>query len=53
MHVLALLLYDALRRGDFDPAGGTYADFLARALSGGEAWPGDLQARHLELTTSG
>jgi len=52
MHVLALLLYDVLRRGDFDPAAGSYADFLARALSDGQVWPGDLQARYLELTNT-
>jgi hypothetical protein len=51
MHVLALLLYDTLQRGDFDPAG-TYADFLARALSDGQTWPVDLQARYLELTAT-
>ncbi len=50
MHVLALLLYDTLQRGDFDPAAGTYADFLAGALSGGHRWPDDPQARYLELT---
>ena len=38
-HVLALLLYDTLRRGGFDPAAGSYADFLARALSGGRPGP--------------
>jgi hypothetical protein len=32
MHVLALLLYDTVRRGGFDPASGSYADFLARPL---------------------
>jgi hypothetical protein len=44
MHVLALLLYDAIRRGGFDPAAGSYADFLARALSDADTWPGDLEA---------
>ena len=50
MHVLALLLHDALRRGGYDPAAGSYADFLARALSDANTWPHDLQARYLELT---
>jgi hypothetical protein len=53
MHVLALLLYDTLRRGGFDPAAGSYADFLARALSDGTTWPHDLKARYLELTATG
>jgi len=53
MHVLALLLHDALQRGDFDPAAGRYADFLARALSDRHTWPGDLHARYLELTATG
>jgi hypothetical protein len=53
MHVLALLLYDTLRRGGFDPAAGSYADFLARALSDRTTWPRDLEARYLELTTAG
>ena len=52
MHVLALLLYDTLQRGGFDPAAGSYADFLARALSGGQTWPLDLEARYLELTAT-
>jgi hypothetical protein len=52
MHVLALLLYDTLRRGGFDPAAGSYADFLARALSDGNTWPDDLEARYLELTAT-
>jgi hypothetical protein len=52
MHVLALLLYDTLRRGGFDPAAGSYADFLARALTDEDLWPRDLQARHAELTSS-
>jgi hypothetical protein len=46
-----VLLYDTLQREDFDPAG-TYADFLARALSDGQTWPVDLQARYLELTAT-
>jgi hypothetical protein len=50
MHVLALLLYDVLRRGGFDPAAGSYADFLARALADPGTWPRDLQARYRELT---
>lgn len=52
MHVLALLLYDTMRRGGFDPATGSYADFLARALSDRNIWPRDLEARYLELTTT-
>ncbi len=52
MHVLALLLYDTLRRGDFDPKVSSYADFLARALSDPHTWPGDLNARYLELTVT-
>ena len=52
MHVLALLLYDTLRRGGFDPAAGSYADFLARALSDPNTWPRDLEARYLELTAT-
>ena len=52
MHVLALLLYDTVRRGGFDPAAGSYADFLARALSGVSTWPRDLEARYLELTAT-
>jgi hypothetical protein len=52
MHVLALLLHDTLQRGHFDPAAGSYADFLAAALSDGHTWPEDLQARYLELTTT-
>jgi hypothetical protein len=50
MHVLALLLYDTLRRGRFDCETASYADFLARALSDENIWPGDLNARYLELT---
>ena len=52
MHVLALLLYDTLRRGGFDSADSSYADFLARALSDGGAWPRDPKARYLELTAT-
>ncbi len=52
MHVLALLLYDTVRRGGFDPAAGSYADFLARALSDASTWPRDLEARYLELTAT-
>jgi hypothetical protein len=52
MHVLALLLYDTLRRGGFDPAAGSYADFLARALTDEDIWPRDLPARYAELTSS-
>jgi hypothetical protein len=49
MHVLALLLYDTLLRGGFDPATGSYADFLADALADTNTWPPDLEARYLEL----
>jgi hypothetical protein len=49
MHVLALLLHDALRRGGYDPAAGSYPDFLARALSDEKTWPHDLKARYLDL----
>jgi hypothetical protein len=49
MHVLALLLHDALQHG-FDPGACRYADFLDRALGDGHTWPGDLRARYLELT---
>jgi len=52
MHVLALLLYDTLRRGGYDPAAGTYADFLARALPDASIWPRDLEARYLALTSA-
>jgi len=52
MHVPALLLYDTVRRGGFDPAAGSYADFLARALPDPSTWPGDLEARYLELTAT-
>jgi hypothetical protein len=52
MHVLALLLYDTLRRGGFDPAAESYADFLVRALSGANIWPGDLEARYRVLTSA-
>jgi hypothetical protein len=52
MHVLALLLHDTLQRGGFDLAAGSYADFLARALSDRHTWPGDLHARYLELTAT-
>ena len=52
MHVLALLLHDTLQRGGFDPAAGSYADFLARALSDRNTWPRDLEARYLELTAT-
>ena len=52
MHVLALLLCDTVRRGDFDPAAGSYADFLARAVSEASTWPGNLEARYLELTAT-
>jgi len=52
MHVLALLLHDTLQRGTFDPAAGSYADFLAHALSDGHTWPGDLHTRYLELTAT-
>jgi hypothetical protein len=51
MHVLALLLHDALQHG-FDPEACRYADFLDRALGDGHTWPGDLRARYLELTAS-
>jgi hypothetical protein len=51
MHVLALLLHDALRHG-FDPEACRYADFLDRALGDGHTWPSDLRARYLELTAS-
>jgi len=40
MHVLALLLYDTVRRGGFDPAAGSYADFspgLSRTKGPGPA----------------
>lgn len=50
MHVVALLLHDVLRRGDFDPVAGSYPDFLAAALSDAKLWPHDLQA--LQLTES-
>ena len=46
MHVLALLLHDALLRGGSDPAAGSYADFLARALSDANTWPRGLEARY-------
>jgi hypothetical protein len=52
MHALALLLYDTMRRGAFDPTAGSYADFLARALSDPGIWPRDLEARYLELTAT-
>jgi len=52
MHVLALLLHDTLQRGGYDPAVGSYADFLARALSDRHTWPADLHARYLELTAN-
>jgi hypothetical protein len=52
MHVLALLLYDSLLHGDYDPAAGSYADFLDRALSDVNTWPRDLEARYLELTAT-
>jgi hypothetical protein len=52
MHVLALLLHDTLQRGGFDPKTGSYADFLARALSDPQMWPGDLQARYTELMSA-
>ena len=52
MHVLALLLYDTLRRGGFDPRVSSYADFLARALSDPHTWPDDLNARYLELAVT-
>ena len=52
MHVLALLLYDAIRRGAFNPANGSYADFLTRAFSDPDTWPRDLEARYRELTTT-
>jgi hypothetical protein len=51
MHVLALLLHDALQHG-FDPEACRYADFLDGALGDGHTWPGDLRARYLELTTA-
>ena len=50
MHVLARLLYDTLQSGGFDPEAGSYADFLARAVSDPHIWPDDLNARYLELT---
>ena len=52
MHVLALLLHDTLRRGGFDLKAGSYADFLARALSDPHIWPDDLNARYLELAVT-
>jgi hypothetical protein len=54
MHVLALLLYDTVRRGAFNAANGSYADFLAHALSDPDTWPRDLEGRYRELSaTSG
>jgi hypothetical protein len=53
MHVLALLLYDTLQRGGYDPAAASYADFLARALSDPKTWPRDPEARYLTLTAAG
>ena len=41
-----------LQRGGFDPKVGTYADFLARALSDPRTWAADLNARYLELTVT-
>jgi hypothetical protein len=52
MHVLALLLYDTVRRGAFNPANGSYADFLARALSDPGTWPRDLEGRYRELSAT-
>jgi hypothetical protein len=49
MHVLALLLYDLLERGGFDPEAGSYADFLASALADPKLWPDDLSARYSKL----
>jgi hypothetical protein len=51
MHVLALLLHDALQHG-FDLEACRYADFLDRVLGDGHTWPGDLRARYLELTAA-
>ena len=52
MHVLALLLYDTMERGGFDPAAGSHADFLAGALADPDTWPRDLEARYRELTAT-
>lgn len=49
MHVLALLLFDLLRRGDFGSTDETFADFISRALTDGTAWPVDLRSRYQAL----
>ena len=53
MHVLALLLHDALVRGGFDADRESYPDFLLRALADGSLWPDNLETRYLELTGIG
>jgi hypothetical protein len=47
-----VLLYDTVRRGGFAPSAGSYADLLDRALSDASPWPGNLEARYLELTAA-
>lgn len=49
MHVLALLLHDALSRGGFDPDRESCADFLVRALA--DRWPADLRRRFEEIVS--
>jgi len=51
MHVLALLLHDALVRGGFDAERESYADFLVVALANGQ-WPDDLESRYNQLIDS-
>jgi hypothetical protein len=53
MHVLALLLHDAVIRGGFDAGRESYADFLARVLTDGRWWPHDLERRYVQLVESG
>ncbi len=52
MHVLALLLFDLLRRGNFGNTEETFAGFLSRALSDKEVWPVDLRSRYETLTAT-
>lgn len=52
MHVLALLLFDLLKRGNFGDTEETFADFLSRALTDTKLWPDDLGARYAVLTAT-
>lgn len=52
MHVLALLLFDAMTRGDFAHSGLHYADYIAHPLNDEHLWPTDLSQRYDQLTNT-